>query len=93
VAALLAARRPELYHIVGGFHRLGIVLDHDHRVAGVAQAAEQLEQPLHVARVQPDGRLVQHVERVDELGAERVGEADPLRLAPGQRRVARCSER
>ena len=34
--------------------------------------------PLVVARVQTDGRLVEHVERVHELRAERVREADAL---------------
>ena len=37
-----------------------------------------------VARVQPDRRLVQHVERAHELRAELVGQVDPLRLAAGQ---------
>ena len=62
-----------------------VVLDDDDGVAGVAQPAEQREQPVGVARVEADGRLVEHVQRVDQPGAERVGERDPLRLAAGQR--------
>ena len=50
---------------------------------------EQAKQPVHVARVQPDRRLVEHVQRVDELRAERVGEPDALRFAAGQRARAR----
>ena len=85
VAALLAALRPELHHVVRGLDRLEVVLDDEHRVAAVAQPEQQREQPVHVARVQPDRRLVEHVERVDEARAERVGEPDALRLAAGER--------
>ena len=46
---------------------------------------KQAQQPVHVARVQADRRLVEHVQRVDELRAERVGEPDALRLAAGER--------
>ena len=35
----------------------------------VAQAMEQSQQTVHVARVQTDRRLVEHVQRVDELRA------------------------
>ena len=83
--ALLAAAGPELHHVVGGADRVEIVLDDEHRVAAVAQPVEQREQAVHVARVQPDRRLVEHVERVDELRAERVREPDALRLAAGER--------
>jgi hypothetical protein len=85
LAPLLAAPRADLDHVVGHLDRLGVVLDDEHRVAGVAQAAQQAEQPLHVARVQPHARLVEHVERVHEARPERVGEADALRLAAGER--------
>ena len=85
LAALLAALRPELHHVVGGADRIEVVLDDEHRVAAVAQPEQQLEQPVHVARVQTDRRLVEHVERVDEMRAERVGEPDALRLAAGER--------
>ena len=85
LAALLAAARSELHHVVGGADRVEIVLDDEHGVAAVAQPEQQPEQAVHVARVQPDRRLVEHVERVDELRAERVGEPDALRLAAGER--------
>ena len=43
-------------------------------------------QPLVVARVQADRRLVEHVERADERRAERRRQVDALRLAAGERR-------
>ena len=85
LAALLAARRSELHHVVGGADRVGVVLDDEHGVAAVAQAMQQPQQSIHVARVQPDRRLVEHVQRVDELRAERVRQPDALRLAAGER--------
>ncbi len=47
-------------------HDLRIVLDHDEGVAGVAQPFHYLDHPAHVARMQADGRLVEHEERVHE---------------------------
>ncbi len=70
---------------VGGLHDLRIVLDHDERIAGIAQPLHHADDAPHVARVQTDGRLVEHEQRVDQRGAERGGEIDPLDLAAGQR--------
>ena len=44
------------------------------------------DQPLVVARVQADRRLVEHVERADQRRAERRRQVDALRLAARQRR-------
>ena len=80
-----AAAGTQLHHIVGHLDGGEIVLDDEDAVTGVAQALQELEQSIHVARMQPDGRLVQHIERVDELRAERIGEPDSLRLTTGER--------
>ena len=53
----------------GPDHRL-VVLDDDDRVAGVGQRPDDPDQPVDVARVEPDARLVQDEERVDERGPE-----------------------
>ena len=60
------------------------MLDHDHRVAEIAQALEGLEQALVVALVQPDRGLVQDVEHAGEARADLRGEPDALALAAGQ---------
>ena len=54
----------------------------------VAEPDQRLEQPVVVALVQPDRRLVEHVEHADQPGADLRGQPDPLRLPAGQRR--RC---
>src|SRR6185437_14902980 len=85
LAALLAAAGPELHHVVRAPDRLEIMLHYEHRVTAVAQAMQQREQAIDVARMQSDRWLVENVERIDQLGAERVGEPDALRLSTGER--------
>jgi hypothetical protein len=60
------------------------VLHHHHGVARVGEPSQQPQQPIDVARVQPDGRLIEHVQGVGEARAERIGEGDALGLAPRQ---------
>jgi hypothetical protein len=50
---------------------------------------EGLDQPAVVALVQPDRRLVEHVQHAREPGADLRREADALRLAAGERPAER----
>ena len=84
-AAVLPRPRPDVHHVVGGQDGLLVVLHHDDRVAQVAQPLQRADQPLVVALVQPDGGLVEDVEHTDQPAADLAGQADPLRLAAGQR--------
>ena len=77
-AAALARAGAHVDDAVGRQHHLRVVLDHHQRVAGVAQAVHDLHHAVHVARVQADRGLVEHEQRVDERGAERGGQVDPL---------------
>ena len=83
---MLAGAGPEVDDVVGGADRALVVLDHDHRVAEVAQALERPDQLLVVALVQADRRLVEDVEDADQARADLGREPDPLRLAAGERR-------
>ena len=83
-AAAIARAGSELEHEIGLPDGGQVVLDDDDRVAGVAEAAQQREQAVGVARVEADGRLVEHVQRVHQPRAEGVGERDALGLAAGQ---------
>ena len=85
LAAALARARPHVEQAVGGEHDLRIVLDHDQRVAGVAQPVHHLDYPAHVARVQADGGLVEYEQGIDQRSAERGGEVDTLHFAAGER--------
>ena len=83
---MLAGARAEVDEVVGGAHRLLVVLDDDHRVAEVAQPLERRDQLRVVALVQADRGLVEDVEHADERGADLRRQADPLGLAAGERR-------
>ena len=84
---------PRSTHVVGGADRLLVVLDHDHRVAQVAQALQRVEQPRVVALVQADGRLVQHVEHAHQARADLGGQPDALASPPESVPAARSSVR
>ena len=84
-AAALAGARAHVDQAVGGEHHRRVVLDHDQGVAGVAQAVHRQHDPVHVARMQADRRLVEHEQGVDQRGAERGRQVDALDLAAGER--------
>ena len=75
----------EVDDVVGPLHDGVVVLDDEQGVALVAQRLERGDEPLVVAGVQADGRLVEHVEHAGEVGAELGGEPDALGLAAGER--------
>ena len=81
-----ARPRSEVDDVVGSFHRLFVMLDDDHRVALVSQVAKTVEQHFVVARVQPDGRLVENVNNVDQSAADLPGKSNALTLAARKRR-------
>jgi len=62
-----------------------VVLDHDHRVAQVADGGERGQEALVVALVQPDGGLVEHVEDALHAAADLAGQADAVGLAAAER--------
>ena len=82
---MLPRARPDVDHVVGDADRLLVVLDDDHGVAEIAQPHERLDQAPVVALVQPDRRLVEHVEHADEPAADLRREPDALRLTAGER--------
>ena len=85
-AAAYAGAGAEIDQVVGGAHRLLVVLDHHDGIALVAQLAERGEQPVVVAGVQADRRFVEDVQHADQPAADLPGKPDPLQLAAGERR-------
>ena len=61
-AAVVAGAGAEVDDPVGVRHHRLVVLDDDHRLAGVDQPVEQAEQLLDVGEVQAGGRLVEDVD-------------------------------
>ena len=86
LAPLDAGPRPEVDEVVGGAHRVLVVLDDDHRIAQLGKAAEGDQQPVVVAGVQADRRLVEDVEHAHQPRADLAGQSDALRFAAGERR-------
>ena len=68
----------EIDHVIGGADRVLVMLDHDHRIAEIAQALQRFEQPVVVALVEADAGLVEHVEHARQPAADLAGEADAL---------------
>jgi len=61
-AAVVAGAGAKVDDPVGVCHDGLVVLDHDHRLAGVDEPVEQAEQLLDVGEVEAGGRLVQDVD-------------------------------
>src|SRR5438045_1988046 len=82
-----ASARPDVDDVVRRLDRVLVVLDDDDRVPEVAQLEQRVQQPLVVALVQPDRRLVQDVADADQPAADLRREPDPLRLAAREGRA------
>ena len=81
-AAVFPPARAKVDHVVGPADDSGLVLDNDQRVAEVPQFFEQKNQPLSIAWVQPDARLVQHIKHIDEFRPKAGREVYALGFAP-----------
>ena len=62
-----------------------VVLDHQQRIAQVAELFQRVQQAAVVARVQADGRLVEHVQHAAQPAAHLRRQADALHFAAGKR--------
>ena len=81
VAPLAAGPGTEFDDPVGGADELPFVLHYHHRIAVAGQGGDGVAQALDVDRVQPDRRLVQHVEHAGGAGPHGRGEFDALPLS------------
>jgi hypothetical protein len=57
------------------------VLDDDHGVAAALQSLDGGRQRRYIGRVQANGRLVKHIQKIDKAGAKRGRQGDALRFA------------
>ena len=77
--------RAQIDHIIGALNGIGIVLHHQHRVAQIAQMRQRIQQPVVVARMQADGRLIEHIQHAAQLRSDLRRQPDALRFAAGKR--------
>ena len=82
LSAVLAGARPHVDDIIGRQDRIGVVLDDDHAVAEVTQVLERRQQPVVVALMQTDRRLVEHVHHAGQSRPDLRCKPDALRLSP-----------
>ena len=61
------------------------MLNNQHRISQIAQMRERFKQPVVIARVQADGRFIQHVKNTAQLRSDLRRQPDTLRLAAGKR--------
>ena len=92
LAAVQSRAGPDVDQVVGAAHDCFVVLDHQHGVALLLQAAQGVDQPLVVALVQSDRRLVEDVAHADQARADAGGQPHALQLAAAER-VGRPVER
>ena len=75
----------EIEDVIRGADGVFVVLDDDDGIAEIAQPAERADEPVVVALVQADARLIEHVEAAREAGADLRREPDALRFAAAER--------
>ena len=84
-AAVLAGAGSYVHDPVGFAHGVFVMLNHNERVAHVAQLSQGFDEAAVIALVQTDGGLVEHVEHANQAGTNLGCEADALRLTAGER--------
>ena len=82
--AMFARAGAQIDDVIGGGNRVGIMLDDKNRVPEVAQALQDFDQAMRVARMEADRRFVENIERANQMRAEGSRELDALRLAAGK---------
>ena len=85
VPAGVAGARAQVHDVVGSADGLLVMLHDEHCVPQVSQSPQRLQQAVVVARVQPDGGLVKHVEHPAQPRPDLRRQANALRLAAGER--------
>ena len=85
LAAVFACTRTEIDQIIGFQHDVPVVLYHQYRIANIAQVFERAYEPVIVALVKPDARLIQNISDARELRTDLSSEADALAFTAGER--------
>ena len=64
--ALRSRTGPEINHIIRRRDGILVMLHHDDRIPKVAQFPQRRQQPVVVPLMQPDARLIEHIEHAAE---------------------------
>ena len=86
LSAVLACARSHVDQIIGGFDQVEVVLHHQHGVAQIAQAAQDVDEAVRVAGVQTNRRLVEDVKHARQTRPEQGSQPQALGFARGEGR-------
>src|SRR6202030_2416048 len=81
MAAGISCSGAEVNDKIGAPDGLFVVFHDEYGIADIARLLEGSEQPMVIARVQADGRLVEHIEHASKARANLSGQANALRFA------------
>ena len=84
LAAVFAAPGTDIDQVISRANDLFLVLDHEQRIAFVAQVMHHTHEPANIARMQTDARFVHDEQCVDQRCTETCGEVHPLHFAAAQ---------
>ncbi|MNJ44471.1 hypothetical protein D3C77_395250 [compost metagenome] len=70
-------------NIIGGNHRILVMLHDDQRVPQIAHMRKGRDQPVIVPLMQPDAGLVQNIEDTHQTGADLRSQSDALSFTAG----------
>ena len=79
---LSTSLRSHIDHIVRIQHHVFVMLDHDNRVARIAQLFQRVDQTNVIPLVQPYTRFIQDIKYIDQLATDLGRQTDALTLAP-----------
>ena len=68
-AAAVSAFRPHINNIIRSLYHIQIVLYNNHGVAAVCETVQNLNQLVHVRKMQPGRRLIQNIDRLSGAAA------------------------
>ena len=83
--AQMAGTWTDVDEVIAGSHERFIVLDDDDRVSLLLQIAQGGDEPVVVARMKADRRLIEQIEDAHEPGADSGGQPHALPLAAAER--------
>ena len=85
LAAVFARGRADVNDMVRRGDHIVIMLNDQNGIADVAQFFQDFHQPVIIAAMQADGRLIQHITAPHQSAADLGGQTNPLGLAAGER--------
>ncbi len=78
LAAKFARTGAQIDNAIRSLDGVGIVFDDQYCVPQIAKRFKNIDEPLRIARMQADGRFIEHIERADKMRTERRRELDSL---------------